>query len=276
MGEADAADRLAHLLRTEVPDAGVAFLRRQPWLLLAAPLADGTVWPSLVSGRPGFLDAPAPGLVAAAATPPTADPLGAAVAAGGQVGALALEPATRRRMRLNGRFAPHEGRLAIRTDEVISNCPKYIQRRRLDPAWLPGTPAPTWSGTQLTGAQRRWIAQADTMFLATASADGRADMSHRGGRPGFVGVHDGRLAFDELPGNSLYMTLGNLEQTGAAGLLFVDFATGATLHVAGPATVGYGTGRPRVTLTPARVLELAHAAPAPWSSPEYSPHLDGT
>jgi hypothetical protein len=72
------------------------------------------------------------------------------------------------------------------------------------------------------------------------------------------------------------MTLGNLEQTRAAGLLFVDFATGATLHVAGRATVDYGHVRPRVTLSPVRVLELAHAAPAPWSSPEYSPHLDGT
>jgi hypothetical protein len=72
------------------------------------------------------------------------------------------------------------------------------------------------------------------------------------------------------------MTLGNLAQTEAAGLLFVDFATGATLHVGGRAEVEYGPGRrPRVTVTPARVLELAGAAPAPWSSPEYSPHLDG-
>jgi predicted pyridoxine 5'-phosphate oxidase superfamily flavin-nucleotide-binding protein len=276
MGEADAADRLGHLLRTEVPEAGVAFLRRQPWLLLAAPLGDGSVWPSLVSGRPGFLDAPAPGIVTAAATPPPADPLGAAVAAGGRVGALALEPASRRRLRLNGRFVPHEGGLAIRTDEVVSNCPKYIQRRRLDPAWLPGAPAPTAAGAELSDDERRWIAGADTLFLATAAADGTADMSHRGGRPGFVAVHDGGLSFDELPGNSLYMTLGNLEQTRAAGLLFVDFATGATLHVAGRATVDYGHVRPRVTLSPVRVLELAHAAPAPWSSPEYSPHLDGT
>ena len=280
LGETALADRLGHMLDCDVPAAGVGFLRRQPWLLLAAPLddGDGTVWPSLVSGRPGFLDVPRPDLITAAAAPAPGDPLAAALAAGGPAGALALEPETRRRLRANGRFAPGSapgGGLGVNTVQVLANCPRYIQRRRLDPGWVPAPPEVVARGPALTAAQRAWVAGADTAFLATAAADGHADMSHRGGKPGFLAVDgDGAVGFDELPGNSMYLTLGNLEQRGAAGLLVVDFATGATLHVAGLASVDYRGDRPRVTLTPTRVVQQAHAAPAPWSAPEYSPHLD--
>jgi uncharacterized protein len=277
LGEAPLADRLGHMLQCDVPAAGAGFLRRQPWLLLAAPLddGDGTVWPSLVSGRPGFLDVPRPDLVTAAATPAAADPLAGAVRAGGPAGALALEPESRRRLRANGRFEARPGSgLAIRTEQVLANCPKYIQRRRLDPGWLPAPPEVVATGTALTADQRAWVGSADTAFLATAAADGHTDMSHRGGRPGFLAVEGDAVSFDELAGNSMYLTLGNLEQRGAAGLLLVDFATGATLHLAGPASVDYRGARPRVTLSPTRVLEQAHAAPAPWSAPQYSPHLD--
>jgi hypothetical protein len=100
-----------------------------------------------------------------------------------------------------------------------------------------------------------------------------ADLSHRGGRPGWIEVTDGLLAFDEQPGNSMYLTLGNLEHRRAAGMLFVDFDRGRTLHVAGACGVRYGSGPPRVSLVPSRVVEIADAAPAPWSAPEFSPDL---
>jgi predicted pyridoxine 5'-phosphate oxidase superfamily flavin-nucleotide-binding protein len=274
LGGIDLADRLLGGIRTEIPEAGRRMVTRQPWLLLATCLPDGDVWPAVVSGRPGFMAVPAPDRLTVAARPASGDPLGAAIAAGAAVGTLVLEPAARRRMRVNGRLQPDSGGFAIAVDQALSNCPKYIQRRDLDPAWRPRPPALVSESSSLSAAQQAWIERADTGFLATAGADGTADMSHRGGLPGFLAVDDGVIGFDELPGNSMYLTLGNLEQVGTAGLLVVDHATGSTLHVSGDCAVTYAEGAPpRVSLRPRRVIEQCDAAPAPWSEPETSPFL---
>jgi predicted pyridoxine 5'-phosphate oxidase superfamily flavin-nucleotide-binding protein len=278
LGGTEVADRMLPGIGNEVPAAGRNFLRRQPWLGVGARLADGTVWASGVAGPPGFLDAPEPDLLTVAALPAAGDPLAGVIAAGGPVGTLALEPARRRRLRANGRaFATAEG-WAVALDQVVANCPRYIQRRTLDEAWVPSPAEVTGPSVAVLDDRRRaWIAGADTFFLATADAGGDADLSHRGGVPGFVDLRgDGTLAWDELPGNSMYLTLGNLEGASGAGLLFVDFATGDTLHVAGDAAVTYAPGgAPRVSVTPRRVLEVRHGAPAPWSDPEPSPFLGG-
>ena len=86
---------------------------------------------------------------------------------------------------------------------------------------------------------------ADTFFIATAvppaqigaSAAHGVDVSHRGGRPGFVRVQrdaDGVdvLTVPDFAGNQMFNTLGNLQLHPRAGLLFVDFARGDRLHVA--------------------------------------------
>src|SRR3546814_14766932 len=64
-----------------------------------------------------------------------------------------------------------------------------------------------------------------------------ADVSHRGGRPGFVRVteDDGRsvLTIPDFSGNQFFNTLGNIAINPRAGLLFVDFATGDLLTLTG-------------------------------------------
>jgi len=60
-----------------------------------------------------------------------------------------------------------------------------------------------------------------------------ADISHRGGEPGFL-AWDGRtLSFDDYPGNNLFNTLGNLQQYPVCGLLLMDFTTGDIVQIAG-------------------------------------------
>ena len=228
----------------------------------------------MLSGPPGFLGAEEADRLDIAARPAEGDPLSSALTDGRPVGSLLLEPRLRRRMRANGRFSVDDGRVAIRTTQVLSNCTRYIQKRSLDPAWVHGVPRLVSDEPTLSDRQRRWIDRADTAFIATTDIDGDADMSHRGGRPGWITVTDGRVAYDEQPGNAMYLTLGNLERTRSAGLLFVDFDTGGTLHVAGECQATYPpSGQPRLSVTPIRVVELAAAAPAPWSPPEFSPDL---
>ena len=65
-----------------------------------------------------------------------------------------------------------------------------------------------------------------------------ADASHRGGRPGFVRVVDEkRLRLADYAGNNMFQTPGNISRDPRVGLLFVDFASGATLQLTGRARI---------------------------------------
>ena len=185
----------------------------------------GHVWASVLSGPPGFIDTPDDRTLTAAALPPPGSPLAEALGAGpAAVGLLGIEPQTRRRIRVNGTGTLGPDGLAVRTEQVYSNCPKYIQRRHVT-ASAAATPA-TVERDAMSDADRRMVAAADTFVIATAGPDG-ADASHRGGEPGFVTVHDERhLRFPDYPGNTMFMTLGNLDANPRAGLLFLDWETG--------------------------------------------------
>jgi hypothetical protein len=59
------------------------------------------------------------------------------------------------------------------------------------------------------------------------------DISHRGGRPGFVRVEGDALTIPDFQGNRYYNTLGNLLGEPRASLLFTDFETGDLLQLQG-------------------------------------------
>ena len=64
-----------------------------------------------------------------------------------------------------------------------------------------------------------------------------ADASHRGGASGFVRVDGADLWWPDYAGNNMFTSMGNIAANPDAALLFVDFATGATLHLSGTATL---------------------------------------
>jgi PPOX class probable FMN-dependent enzyme len=85
---------------------------------------------------------------------------------------------------------------------------------------------------------RRLIAAAPMLFIATYSKDGQADVSPRGGQPGFVTVlDDNRLAIPDATGNRRLDTLENVVESGRAGVIFVIPGRDTTLRVNGPAHV---------------------------------------
>ena len=234
------ADRVARIVTRDIEDVAAGFLAAQPMLVVGWADPGGRVWCSVVAGPPGFARATGPRTVTVGARAPAGDPL-AALRDGDPVGLLAIEPATRRRMRLNGvAHTAADGSLVVEADEVFSNCPKYITRRDVGPAASAraGLVAPRVSvGDRLTPGQVAAIAAADTFFLATAVPGRGVDASHRGGDPGFVTVTADRLAWADAPGNAMFLSLGNLAANPAAGILVIDWSTGATLQLAGRAEV---------------------------------------
>ena len=293
------ATRVGHSIHAAVPPAAAAFLAERSWVVIATTDAAGRPWASILSGAPGFArvvdaggDAPSDGArtVRLAAAPAPGDPLAEHASAGGFVGLVALDPATRRRMRVNGRLTVDgaDGALVIHADQVYANCPKYIQRR------LPAAPADAeepgappvvaWRGTALTEAQRAWLRRADTFFVATNNPGEGADASHRGGMPGFVRVEataggGDRLTWPDYAGNAMFNTLGNIAAHPWAGIVVPDFATGATLQLTGRAAVDWDPARAAahpgaerlVTLDVEAVVEIRGALPFRLGGPEYSP-----
>ncbi|WP_062650407.1 pyridoxamine 5'-phosphate oxidase family protein [Streptomyces maremycinicus] len=285
VGVRDLADHLGRAVGEGIRPVVAAFLELQPLLVLgAADPEDGRVWASALAGTPGFVRATGPRRISVATgvgdaagdaggTRPV-DPLARALATPGTpVGTLALDPRTRRRMRLNGRLRLTPRGFAVDTDRVFANCPKYVQRRRTFEV-VDRTPGSPRRGTGLTDGQRDFLAGCDTFFLATVRPGGSgAEVSHRGGDPGFVHVTSPRtVTWRDRPGNSMFLTLGNLATDPRAGLLFLDWTTGRTLQLTGEARTRFAPdGTRTVHFTVTEALDTPAALPLRWSAPEYSP-----
>jgi len=83
-----------------------------------------------------------------------------------------------------------------------------------------------------------FIAQRDSAYLATASADGQPYVQHRGGQPGFLRILDDHtLAFLEYPGNRQFISIGHLAENERAFLFLMDYANARRLKLWGRAQV---------------------------------------
>jgi predicted pyridoxine 5'-phosphate oxidase superfamily flavin-nucleotide-binding protein len=92
--------------------------------------------------------------------------------------------------------------------------------------------------TEITDDLRQFIGVIDTFFFATASADGRPYIQHRGGPPGFlktIGTHT--LAFADFAGNRQYITLGHLRENDRAHIFILHFATQQRVKLWGRARI---------------------------------------
>jgi predicted pyridoxine 5'-phosphate oxidase superfamily flavin-nucleotide-binding protein len=92
--------------------------------------------------------------------------------------------------------------------------------------------------TAFAPSDTAFIERAILFFLATADAEGRPDLNHKGGPPGFVRVTGpSELAFPDYDGNGMFKNLGNITVNPSVSLLFIDFERPRRLRVNGTATV---------------------------------------
>ncbi|MEV0126624.1 pyridoxamine 5'-phosphate oxidase family protein [Streptomyces sp. NPDC050703] len=285
-GLAQQADFSLGGIGASIPPVARDFLAAQPLIVLGSTDPEGRVWASQLTGEPGFLKVPDPRTLVVDALPLPDDPL-AEVLTGGpaaRIGMIAIEPATRRRMRINGRAHRQDDGLRVDLDQVIANCPKYLQKRNHRRIGHGGdgngdaAPVAT-DGSELSPAQQRAVRTADTFFVATVSDRGDADASHRGGNPGFVQVLSPTLLrWPDYVGNAMFLTLGNLLLNSSAGILVPDWETGTTLHLSGTAHTVWDAGeiskvpgaQRLVEFSVEAVREITAASPLRWSSPDYS------
>lgn len=241
LGVRDAIEVFARrAVRDHMPQQHRDFFAMLPFLLVGSVDGQGRPWASMLVGQPGFAASPDPKTLAVTARPLAGDPLTENLQAGADVGILGIELATRRRNRLNGKIAATTGDgFTVAVTQSFGNCPQFIQTRDVVAAPTPGVGRIT-RADRFDPATQTLISAADTLFVATAFADGEdhpsrgADVSHRGGKPGFVRVEDDRtFVFPDFAGNNHFNTVGNMVADPRAGYLFVDFANGNLVYMTG-------------------------------------------
>ncbi|KRE16148.1 pyridoxamine 5'-phosphate oxidase [Bosea sp. Root483D1] len=265
-------------IRDFMPDQHRDFFALLPYLFAAGRDAQGKPIATILTGPEGFVTSPAPNALAIAVLPGPDDPANPALSAGAPIGLLGLDLRTRRRNRANGIISARDGNgLQIAVTQSFGNCAKYIQLRQ--PTFVPaaaGTAAEEL--TSLDGAARDLILRSDTLFIASGSDSG-LDISHRGGKPGFVRIEGDRLTVPDFAGNSYFNTFGNLLRKPETSLLFIDFAKGDLLQLQGVAEIIWD-GPELAKLDGAKRLmhiELTRAwrrraaLPLRWSEPELAP-----
>jgi uncharacterized protein len=281
MGQGQIAERVGRMVRAEIPGAAADFLTEQPMVVVSAADGSDRIWAGLITGPPGFIHTEDARTVVIDALPAPGDPLAEILSRPRRIGMIAVEPATRRRMRINGTAEPRgvgsSAGLRVHTNQVYSNCPKYISRRHIEEMNLEtGAPA-VRRATQIDERTRDLITGADTFFIGSADPHGNTDASHRGGNPGFLQViSPTRLRWPDYRGNSMFMTLGNIETNPHCGLLVPDWRTGSTIALTGTARIDWeheGTAGAQCSIdfTVTELVELTKANPLRWSAPELSP-----
>jgi len=279
------------IIRDYMPEQHRAFFTALPFIVVGLADQNGHPWATTLSGPLGFMSSVDENLLIIKAWLDSGDPLDSCIRDGAPVGGLGIEFSTRRRNRINGRIEKcitGEG-FSIRVQQSFGNCPKYIQARNERPRPC-SKPAPESRMTShLDDNEISFIAEADTFFIASRSgqldqveASQGLDVSHRGGLPGFVRVVSRtELCFPDLSGNLLFNTLGNLEADARAGLLFIDFQGGGTLHIIGRTRICWdvpestrSAGIERLIFIDIQcVVNREHAFPHLFDFVSYSPHL---
>jgi uncharacterized protein len=103
-------------------------------------------------------------------------------------------------------------------------------------------------GNAITPDIAQYLAQANSAYLATVSADGQPYIQHRGGPAGFLKIVDDRtIGFADYVGNRQFITTGNLKDNPKAFLFVMDYVNRRRLKIWGEA---------RVTRDPAEVAPL--------------------
>jgi ferredoxin-NADP reductase/predicted pyridoxine 5'-phosphate oxidase superfamily flavin-nucleotide-binding protein/ferredoxin len=274
----------AAYIRDFMPEQHREFYHDLPFFFLGALDAAGQPWATMLAADAGFIVSPDARTLDISGGMLAGDPLQGQLHAGAHIGGLGLEPTTRRRNRVNGEIvAADDGALRVNVTQSFGNCPQYIQHRQHSPVPADGRKVQVLRSVALSAADRALIARADTFFIASANmavdaGKGRGvDVSHRGGRPGFVRVDDDHtLTSPEFVGNYFFNTMGNMLNYPRAGLLFIDFESGDMLHIAvegeiiwdGPQLQAFAGAEKLLRFHVREVVRNVGALPFRWTEPK--------
>jgi len=159
-----------------------------------------------------------------------------------KIGFLGIDFEQAMRIRINGKAKILDNKIIVSIDEAYANCPKYIKRRILNQNenndLYKNVYKHVIKQNRITEELSNVISNSDTFFLASSHKRKGADISHKGGKKGFVKViSQTEIQFIDMPGNNLYNSLGNITTNSLVNLLFVDFKNNDIYLIIGDANI---------------------------------------
>lgn len=232
-------------VRDYMPEQHREFYTQLPFIVIGTVTPDGRTWATLRAGHRGFASSPDPRRLDLPIAREASDPADAGLADGDAVGLLGIDLATRRRNRMNGVLRHAQGGIShVEVVHSFGNCPRYIHQRSIvftrDPTEQTAMAPQVLDA--LDAPARALIARSDAFFVSSyvdlPDAGRQVDVSHRGGKPGFVRLDaDGGMTIPDFNGNLFFNTLGNFMVNPVAGVTFADLETGELLQMSGRAEV---------------------------------------
>jgi len=290
------------VIRDHMPQQHREFYQQLPFIFVGHGDKYGWPWASILFNKPGFIQSPNDQSLQLNTEPVVGDPLLKAMDGNTKLGLLGIELETRRRNRLAAHITGStDKQIQLSIDQSFGNCPQYIQKREyefIDPNSMPKSSVEAMTEFDLSAQQL--IANSDTFFVASfvnndstgdshcdsdkaesSKASIGADVSHRGGKPGFIRVDNNKsLTIPDYLGNNHFNTLGNFVENPKAGLLFIDFEKGNILTLTGRVEIlwdsedsQYFTGAERLwTFHLEQGYRLNYSLPLRWKFNEFSPN----
>jgi predicted pyridoxine 5'-phosphate oxidase superfamily flavin-nucleotide-binding protein len=123
------------------------------------------------------------------------------------------------------------------SDVAFSPAVKAIQARKGSREAYARSEQRGWR-TEVDDNLAAFLAEANSFYFATASADGQPYIQHRGGPKGFLKVLDKQtLAFADYAGNQQFITQGNLSENPKAYIFVMDYAHRRRVKIWGEARI---------------------------------------
>ncbi len=124
------------------------------------------------------------------------------------------------------------------SDVAFTPAVKAVQARKGSRAAYADVEARGGWRTEIDDNLAAFLADASSLYFATASADGQPYIQHRGGPRGFVKILDkNTLAFADYSGNRQFITQGNLSENPKAHIFLMDYAHRRRVKLWGEARV---------------------------------------
>ena len=280
-GVRDMAQRVSRVISTNLPPNVQYFLEIQRMVVIGTLDSDNHVQASFLIDNPGFIQAPDEKTIRIDAAAIHDDSIIDNLQTRNEVGILAIELATRLRLKVKGKARLKDGHIYITVNRAYAQCPKYIQAREVI-----SSPPQTRDKLSILDLKslnndlQQFIATSDTFFIATYHQESGVDVSHRGGNPGFIKIlNQNKILFPDYSGNSMFNTLGNISVNPKASLLFIDFENGSTIKLNGEAKIIWDAERAAEFAGAERLLEYEifsvlvtqGAVPLQWQFLDYSP-----
>lgn len=152
---------------------------------------------------------------------------------GARLSGIVVNPALARRSRFSGVLRNEDDLPRLDCGIAFTNCRKYMTPT----ASLAAAPHFGPTAEEPLPPDDPWVVrmieQGETAFLLSASPEGLADASHRGGPPGFLHYDPATatLGWTEYLGDGMFVSTGHIRATGRLALVVLDFATGDALRL---------------------------------------------